>query len=77
MIAVNPFMKLPHLYDLHMMDQYRGAIFGELSPHVFAVADSAYRCFDYPVLVCMGLVSCDSDITNMLMTYESFFATEL
>ncbi|XP_074289521.1 uncharacterized protein LOC141614676 [Silene latifolia] len=37
-IAVNPFQRLPNLYDIHMMDQYKGAQFGELSPHVFAIA---------------------------------------
>jgi len=26
-----------------MMEQYRGAPLGELSPHVFAVADASYR----------------------------------
>nr|GMC70076.1 myosin-17-like isoform X1 [Ipomoea batatas] len=43
LIAVNPFQRLPHLYDIHMMEQYNGATLGELSPHVFAVADVAYR----------------------------------
>lgn len=43
MIAVNPFQRLPHLYDTHMMEQYKGAGFGELSPHVFAIAEVAYR----------------------------------
>jgi len=43
LIAVNPFIKLPHLYDSHMMAQYKGVAFGELSPHPFAVADAAYR----------------------------------
>ncbi|PQQ08879.1 myosin-17-like [Prunus yedoensis var. nudiflora] len=33
LIAVNPFQRLPHLYDIHMMEQYKGAAFGELSPH--------------------------------------------
>jgi myosin-5 len=45
LIAINPFQRLPHLYDGHMMQQYKGAPFGELSPHVFAVADVAYRLF--------------------------------
>lgn len=43
LIAVNPFAALPHLYGKHMMEQYRGADLGELSPHVYAIADSAYR----------------------------------
>lgn len=43
LIAVNPFASLPHLYGPHMMDQYRGADLGELSPHVYAIADAAYK----------------------------------
>ena len=43
LIAINPFRRLPHLYDSQMMEQYKGATFGELSPHVFAVEDVAYR----------------------------------
>lgn len=30
-----------------MMEQYKGAPFGELSPHVFAVADASYRLGDW------------------------------
>ena len=43
LIAVNPFAGLPHLYGPHMMDQYRGVPLGDLSPHVYAIADAAYR----------------------------------
>ncbi|KAG9136116.1 hypothetical protein Leryth_003734 [Lithospermum erythrorhizon] len=43
LIAVNPFQRLPHLYDKHMMEQYKGAAIGDLSPHPFAIADEAYR----------------------------------
>eukprot|EP00227_Mantoniella_beaufortii_P020036 CAMPEP_0197602356 /NCGR_PEP_ID=MMETSP1326-20131121/37008_1 /TAXON_ID=1155430 /ORGANISM="Genus nov. species nov., Strain RCC2288" /LENGTH=619 /DNA_ID=CAMNT_0043169693 /DNA_START=154 /DNA_END=2010 /DNA_ORIENTATION=- len=43
LIAVNPFQRLPHLYDHHMMDQYQGMALGELSPHVFAIAEAAFR----------------------------------
>ncbi|KAJ4958781.1 hypothetical protein NE237_025892 [Protea cynaroides] len=43
LIAINPFQNLPHLFDTRTMERYKGAAFGELSPHVFAVADVAYR----------------------------------
>ena len=43
LIAVNPFALLPHLYGPHMMEQYRGRQLGELSPHVYAIADAAYQ----------------------------------
>ncbi|KAL9275528.1 Myosin-11-like protein, partial [Drosera capensis] len=42
LIAVNPFQRLPHLYDAQMMAHYKGVALGELSPHVFAIADVAY-----------------------------------
>lgn len=51
MIAVNPFTKLPHLYNEHMMEQYKGVRFGELSPHIFAVADASYRSVDSIMLL--------------------------
>ncbi|WOG94895.1 hypothetical protein DCAR_0314192 [Daucus carota subsp. sativus] len=51
LIAINPFQKLPHLYDPHMMEQYKGAPLGELSPHVYAIADVAYR-FSCILLFC-------------------------
>ncbi|GJU24204.1 AAA+ ATPase domain-containing protein [Tanacetum coccineum] len=43
LIAVNPFKKLTHLYDAKMMERYKGTAIGELDPHVFAIADSAFR----------------------------------
>ncbi|KAJ7558148.1 hypothetical protein O6H91_04G026500 [Diphasiastrum complanatum] len=74
LIAVNPFAKLPHLYDVHMMDQYRGAPLGELSPHVFAVADSAYRAMINDSCSQSILVSGESgagktETTKLLMQY--------
>lgn len=43
LIAINPFQSLSHLYDATIMDRYKEAPVGELDPHVFAIADSAYR----------------------------------
>lgn len=52
LIAINPFQNLSNLYDVNMMDRYKGASFGELSPHVFATADAAYRwAFLHPKLI--------------------------
>ncbi|GFR45863.1 hypothetical protein Agub_g7314 [Astrephomene gubernaculifera] len=43
LIAINPFTSLPHLYGDHMMNQYRGVDIGDYAPHVYAIADAAYR----------------------------------
>jgi myosin-5 len=43
LIAVNPFRRLPHLYDQSVMERYKGVQLGELPPHAFAVADAAYQ----------------------------------
>ena len=43
LIAVNPFQPLSHLYDDYMMERYKGAPIEGLSPHVFTIADVAYR----------------------------------
>ncbi|CAN1765907.1 XI-E [Linum perenne] len=79
LIAINPFQRLPHIYDSHMMQQYKGAPFGELSPHVFAVADVAYR---FRAMINEGksnaiLVSGESgagktETTKMLMRYLAY-----
>ncbi len=36
---MNPHKPLKHLYGARMMAQYRGAMLGELSPHVYAIAE--------------------------------------
>ena len=43
LIAINPFTPMPHLYGGHMMECYAGADQGELSPHVYAIADTSYK----------------------------------
>ena len=43
LIAINPFQSLSHLYDTDVMQRYKGARTADLSPHVFAIAEAAYR----------------------------------
>ncbi|CAN8270956.1 unnamed protein product [Cochlearia groenlandica] len=74
LIAVNPFKKLEDLYNDHMIAQYKGASFGELSPHPFAVADAAYRQMINEGISQSILVSGESgagktESTKMLMKY--------
>ncbi|CAL0309813.1 unnamed protein product [Lupinus luteus] len=69
LIAVNPFRNLPHLYDSHMMAQYKGSVFGELSPHPFAVADAAYS---QSILVSGESGAGKTECTKLLMRYLAY-----
>ncbi|XP_027095341.2 myosin-9 isoform X6 [Coffea arabica] len=77
LIAINPFQRLPHIYDSSMMEQYKGAPFGELSPHVFAIADVAYRAMinegkSNSILVSGESGAGKTETTKMLMRYLAF-----
>ncbi|KAL9226907.1 hypothetical protein vseg_002666 [Gypsophila vaccaria] len=77
LIAVNPFTRFPHLYNVHMMEQYKGAPFGELSPHVFAVADVAYRAMmsdkkSQSILVSGESGAGKTETTKLIMQYLTY-----
>ncbi|KAL8112317.1 hypothetical protein AgCh_019861, partial [Apium graveolens] len=77
LIAINPFQKLNHLYDGYMMEQYKGAPFGELSPHVFAIADVAFRAMvnegkSNSILVSGESGAGKTETTKMLMHYLAY-----
>ncbi|WJX12981.1 hypothetical protein P8452_03426 [Trifolium repens] len=77
LIAINPFQRLPHIYGAHMMQQYKGAPPGELSPHVFAVADVAYRAMvnegkSNSILVSGESGAGKTETTKMLMQFLAF-----
>ncbi|KAH0866065.1 hypothetical protein HID58_083276 [Brassica napus] len=77
LIAVNPFQRLPHLYATDMMEQYKGIGLGELSPHVFAIGDAAYRAMinegkSNSILVSGESGAGKTETTKMLMRYLAF-----
>ncbi|KAJ4820451.1 myosin [Rhynchospora pubera] len=77
LIALNPFTNLPHLYNTHMMEQYKGMQLGELSPHVFAIAEASYRAMMHDRRSQSVLVSGESgagktETTKLLMQYLTF-----
>ncbi|XP_045809003.1 myosin-9-like isoform X3 [Trifolium pratense] len=77
LIAINPFQRLPHIYGTHMMQQYKEAPPGELSPHVFAVADVAYRAMvnegkSNSILVSGESGAGKTETTKMLMQFLAF-----
>lgn len=44
LIATNPFQRLDQLYSSDIINAYAGKKRGELEPHLFAIAEDAYRC---------------------------------
>uniref|UniRef100_A0A670Y6N1 Unconventional myosin-VI n=4 Tax=Elapidae TaxID=8602 RepID=A0A670Y6N1_PSETE len=43
LIAVNPYFDIPKLYSLDVIKKYQGKSLGTLPPHVYAIADKAFR----------------------------------
>ncbi|XP_020549831.1 myosin-9 isoform X2 [Sesamum indicum] len=77
LIAINPFQRLPDLYDPQMMEKYKEAPLGELSPHVFAIADAAYRAMinegkSNSILVSGESGAGKTETTKMLMQYLAY-----
>ncbi|XVE72980.1 hypothetical protein DITRI_Ditri11bG0081300 [Diplodiscus trichospermus] len=77
LIAINPFQSLSDLYDVYLMERYKGAQLGELSPHVFAIADVAYRAMinegkSNSILVSGESGAGKTETTKMLMRYLAY-----
>ncbi|KAK7108574.1 unconventional myosin-VI-like isoform X2 [Littorina saxatilis] len=43
LIAINPYFEIPDLYTSATIKKYRGKSLGTLPPHVYAIADKAFR----------------------------------
>ncbi|KAK4741814.1 hypothetical protein SAY87_025402 [Trapa incisa] len=77
LIAVNPFQRLTSLGETHLMEQYKGAEFGQLSPHVFAIADISYRAMiddrkSNSILVSGESGAGKTETTKLIMQYLAF-----
>ncbi|ODV83782.1 hypothetical protein CANARDRAFT_202443 [[Candida] arabinofermentans NRRL YB-2248] len=44
LIAINPFQRNDELYSSHRIERYASKRRGEEEPHLFAIAEDAYRC---------------------------------
>ncbi|KAK7207894.1 class V myosin [Myxozyma melibiosi] len=44
LIATNPFQRVDNLYSPDIIQMYSGKRRGDLEPHLFAIAEDAYRC---------------------------------
>ena len=42
LVAINPYEEIP-LYGFDIISAYNGASMGEMDPHIFAVAEEAFR----------------------------------
>lgn len=43
LVSINPYEQLDGLYSSKTIEEYRGKSLGTLPPHIFAIADKAYR----------------------------------
>ncbi|XP_030631373.1 unconventional myosin-X [Chanos chanos] len=43
LVAVNPYQRMPELYDACVVDQYSRHSLGQISPHIYAIANECYR----------------------------------
>ncbi|OWM84367.1 hypothetical protein CDL15_Pgr021936 [Punica granatum] len=77
LIAVNPFQRLTSLCDAHLMERYKGAELGRMSPHVFAIADISYRAMiderrSNSILVSGESGAGKTETTKLIMQYLAF-----
>ena len=77
LIAVNPFYPVPQLYGEHMMYSYRDRMLGELSPHVYAIAEEAFRQMSQYSQSQSVLISGESgagktETSKLIMNYLAF-----
>ncbi|XP_048137335.1 myosin-11 isoform X2 [Rhodamnia argentea] len=77
LIAINPFQSLDDLYDAAAMEKYKGRLLGDMSPHVFAIADASYRGMiderkNISILVSGESGAGKTETTKMIMRYLAF-----
>ncbi|XP_078287367.1 unconventional myosin-Ib-like isoform X2 [Rhinoraja longicauda] len=72
-ISINPYKMLP-IYDQEKINKYRNSNFYELSPHIYAIADEAYRSLrdrnkDQCVIITGESGSGKTEASKLVMSY--------
>ncbi|XP_061461437.1 unconventional myosin-Ic isoform X2 [Rhineura floridana] len=73
LVSVNPYKDL-EIYSKQHMDRYRGVSFYEVSPHLYAIADNAYRSLrterkDQCILICGESGAGKTEATKKILQY--------
>lgn len=54
LVAINPYETLP-IYGTDIINAYSGQNMGDMDPHIFAVAEEAYKQMARCVKVCVDM----------------------
>lgn len=57
LVAINPYETLP-IYGTDIINAYSGQNMGDMDPHIFAVAEEAYKQMARCVSVCIRMCVC-------------------
>ena len=56
-MALNPYQEIP-LYSFDIISAYNGASMDEMDPHIFAVAEDAFRTMSRLKFYALGFIFC-------------------
>ncbi|EDQ90134.1 uncharacterized protein MONBRDRAFT_7459 [Monosiga brevicollis MX1] len=80
--AVNPYKSLPGLYDDAKINEYDGKDIGELPPHIYAIANQAYRSMwknsaNQAVLISGESGAGKTESTKFILRYLSYQSNDV
>ena len=60
LVAINPYQDLP-IYDVDTIQAYMGQDMGSLDPHIFAVAEEAYKNMSRSLIMIIRLLTAGAE----------------